>query len=40
MVRALFARAVHNLWGDSMIGGQASDDVDFLDFQRNKCLDK
>ena len=40
MVRALFARTVHNSLGDSMIGGYASDDTNFFDFQQNKYLNK
>ena len=40
MVRALFARTVHDSCGDSMIDEYVSDDTDFFDFQRNKCLNK
>ena len=40
MLRALFARTVHNSCGDSMIDEYVSDDTDFFDFQRNKCLNR
>ena len=40
MLRALFARTVHNSCGDSMIDEYVSDDTDFFDFQLNKFLNK
>ena len=40
MLRALFACTVHNSCGDSMIDEYVSDDTDFFDFQRHKCLNK